>query len=98
MDIDRYMAKRNFDKGKTVFFKKMSGMDPYLECKKWLKYIPKFQKKRMDELNKKIVKDLSIEELDEIREYKYQEKMANLFEIYDTKKSTPKEKRKFMIT
>lgn len=73
-------------KGIGVEIVRMDGMEPYLECKKWLNYIPDFQKKRMDYLNNKKVSELSLDEIEEIRNYKYEEMMSNLFKIYKTKK------------
>ena len=84
--MDREIVKMNSSSKKGTFIKRISGMNIYLECMKWLKYIPEFQKNKIDKLNKKVVSDLTLEELDEIVSYKEQERMLELFKIYDTDK------------
>ena len=60
----------------------MGNVDPYIEWIKWLSYVPTFQQLRIKELNSKKIEDVSLEELDEIRNYKKQKRMSKLFRIY----------------
>ena len=57
----------------------------YLEDEwiKWLSYVPDFKKKRIDMLNSKLVSDISLEELEEIRKYKEQIEMLELLKRYN---------------
>ena len=69
----------------------IGNVDPYMEWIKWLSYLLEFQKVRIQELNSKIVEELSLEELDEIIAYKSQIRMLDLFKIYGTSEISKEE-------
>ena len=46
--------------------------------------MPESQKSRIQQLESKTVREISLEEIEEIYQYRYQEKMANLFKLYGT--------------
>lgn len=50
------------------------NIDPQTEWIKWLSYIPDFQKTRIQQLESKTVREISLEELEEIYQYRYQKK------------------------
>lgn len=60
------------------------NVDPPIEWIKWLSYIPDFQKSRIKYLESKVASDISLEELNEINQYKSQTRMATLFKLYGT--------------
>ena len=76
---------------KAIHGECVGNVDPYIEWIKWLSYIPKFQKERMQYLNSKAVEELTLEEIDELRTYRYQHRMLELFKIYGTNKISKKE-------
>ena len=55
---------------------------------KWLTYMPDFKRNRIEEINKKRVDDLSVEDLNEILEYKKQEKMLELLKKVQNESAT----------
>ena len=80
MNFNREMANIMAGSGvKAIHGECVGNVDPYIEWIKWLSYIPKFQKERMQYLNSKAVEELTLEEIDE------------LFKIYGTNKITKKE-------
>ena len=60
------------------------NVEPPIEWIKWLSYIPDFQKSRIKYLESKMASDISLEELNEINQYKSQTRMATLFKLYGT--------------
>lgn len=61
------------------------------EWVKWLSYMPEFRKNRIEEINKKRVDDLSVEDLNEIIEYKKQDKMLELLKKVQNECATTSE-------
>ena len=85
MSFNREMANMLAGSNVKVIHGEVIGnVDPYIEWIKWLSYIPKFQQLRIQELNSKKVADISIEELNEVKEYRNQSRMLRLFKIYGT--------------
>ena len=83
MSFNREMANIMAGSGaKVIHGEIMGNVDPYIEWIKWLSYVPTFQQLRIKELNSKKIEDVSLEELDEIRNYKKQKRMSKLFRIY----------------
>ncbi len=92
MNFNREMAIVMAGSGvKVIHGEVMGNVDPYIEWIKWLSYVPKFQKTRIQELSSKTVEELSLDELDEIRAYKSQIRMLGLFKIYGTDKISKEE-------
>ena len=92
MSFNREMAKIIAGSGvKIIHGEVMGNIDPYMEWIKWLSYVPVFQKARIQELNSKTVAELTLEELDEVRAYKSQNRMLGLFKIYGTGEISKKE-------
>lgn len=60
------------------------NVDPLIEWIKWLSYIPDFQKSRIKYLESKVASDISLEELNELNQYRIQAKIAKLFKLYGT--------------
>lgn len=84
-DFNRQMAKMmSGTKTKVICGEVMGNIDPLTEWIKWLSYTPDFQKKRINELQNKKVIELSLSELDELRENLYQKRMLDLIKIYGT--------------
>lgn len=85
MSISKIMAKELANSGaKFIHGAIKRNIDPQTEWIKWLSYVPDFQKSRIQQLESKTVREISLEELEEIYQYKYQERMANLFKLYGT--------------
>ncbi len=92
MSFNRIMANIMAGSGTKIISGEIIGnVNPYIEWVKWLSYLPDFQKARIQELNSKIVEELTLDELDEIRAYKNQIRMLNLFKIYGTSEISKKE-------
>ncbi len=92
MNFNREMA--NIMAGssvKVIHGECIGNVDPYIEWIKWLSYIPEFQKERIQYLNSKTVEELTLEEIDELKIYKNQNKMLELFKIYGTNKISKEE-------
>lgn len=82
-NFNREMAMLMAGTGSKAIHGKMIGnVSPYIEWIKWLSYTPDFQEEKIQELNNKVVKDLSLAEVSELREYLEQKRMLNLFKIY----------------
>ena len=71
---------------KIIHGEVIGNINPYIEWIKWLSYVPEFQKARIQKLNSKTLKELTKEELNEIKSYKNQLRMLELFKIYGTDK------------
>ncbi len=85
MSFNRVMAKMMAGSDiKIVHGKVIGNIDPYIEWIKWLSYVPEFQKARIQELNSKRIEEMALEELDELRIYKSQIRMLELFKKYGT--------------
>ena len=82
MSFNREMAKIMAGKEVKVIHGECCNIDTISEWIKWLSYVPEFQQLRIQELNSK--ENISLEELDEIRSFKYQNKMLELFKLYGT--------------
>lgn len=83
MSFNREMANILAGSGAKIIYGEIIGnVDPYIEWIKWLSYVPEFQQSRIKELNSKKIEDMSLEELDEVRNYKNQKRMLKLFKIY----------------
>ena len=94
MSFNREMANMLAGSNVKVIHGEVIGnVDPYIEWIKWLSYIPKFQQLRIQELNSKKVADISIEELNEVKEYRNQSRMLRLFKIYGTSEISNEELR-----
>lgn len=87
MSFNRMMANVLASSGtKLIHGEVMGNINPYEEWIKWLSYIPEFQKTRIQELNSKTGEELTSKELEEIKFYKKQFRMLELFKIYGTDK------------
>ncbi len=85
MIINRVMANMMAGSDVKIIHGEVIGnVDPYIEWIKWLSYVPEFQKVRIQKLNSKRVEKMTLEELDELRTYKSQIRMLELFKIYGT--------------
>ena len=85
MSISKIMAKELANSGaKFIHGAIKRNIDPIAEWIKWLSYVPESQKSKIQQLESKTVREISLEELEEIYQYKYQERMANLFKLYGT--------------
>lgn len=83
MSFNREMANILVGSGAKIIYGEIIGnVDPYIEWIKWLSYVPKFQQTRVKKLNSKKIKDMSLEEKEEVRNYKNQKRMSKLFKIY----------------
>ena len=92
MSFNRIMANMMASNGVKIICGEIIGnIEPYIEWIKWLSYLPEFQRVRIQELNSKIVEELTLEDLDEIRAYKSQIRMLDLFKIYGTSEISKKE-------
>lgn len=92
MSFNKVMANMLAGSNTKIIHEKFIGStDSYSEWLKWLAYIPDFQKSRMQELESKTVKELTLEEIDEVRAYRSQNRMLELFKIYGTDKITKDE-------
>lgn len=82
MSISKIMAKELANSGaKFIHGAVKRNIDPIAEWIKWLSYVPESQKSKIQQLESKTVREISLEE---IYQYRYQEKMANLFKLYGT--------------
>lgn len=85
MSISKIMAKELANSGaKFIHGAVKRNIDPIAEWIKWLSYVPESQKSKIQLLESKTVREISLEEIEEIYQYRYQEKMANLFKLYGT--------------
>ena len=85
MSFNRMMTNMMAGSGVKIIHGEVIGnVDPYIEWIKWLSYVPEFQKARIQKLNSKVVEELTLEELDEVRAYKSQIRMLELFKRYGT--------------
>ena len=85
MKSNRIITKEIAANGvKVIHGKVVSNINPYIEWVKWLSYVPKFEQLRIQELNSKNIEELSLDELSEIKKYKYQNRMLELFKKYGT--------------
>lgn len=85
MSISKIMAKELANSGaKFIHGAVKRNIDPIAEWIKWLSYVPESQKSKIQQLESKTVREISLEEIEEIYQYRYQEKMANLFKLYGT--------------
>lgn len=88
MDVNRPIARTLSGSGvKIIYNKRIRNNEFYLnnlEWIKWLSYVPDKHLKRIKDLEEKDVSNLSLEEINEIREYKYEMRMVDLFKKYDT--------------
>lgn len=86
MNLGRMMAREMAGSGNMTLVGDVTGnVNPYIEWIKWLEYEPEFLKLRIQELTSKEIENLSIDELEEIKKYKYLERILGLFKIYGTK-------------
>lgn len=86
MNLGRMLAREMAGSGNMTLVGDVTGnVNPYIEWIKWLEYEPEFQKLRIQELASKEIENLSIDELEEIKNYKYFERILGLFKIYGTK-------------
>lgn len=87
MNFNKEMAYIMAGSGvKIIHGEVMGNINPYIEWIKWLSYIPEFQKERLEKLNSKTGEELTLEELDEIKIYKSQIRILELFKKYGTNK------------
>ena len=85
MNTSKIIAKRLAGtKNKIIHGEVKRNVDPIIEWIKWLSYIPNCQKNRIKYLKLKTNNEMSIEELNEINQYKSQLRMAKLFKLYST--------------
>lgn len=80
------MAREMAGSGNMAIVGDVTGnVNPYIEWIKWLEYEPEFLKLRIQELTSKEIENLSLDELEEIKKYKFQERILKLFKRYGTK-------------
>ena len=60
------------------------NVSPYLEWKKWLSYVPEFERKRIEYFDSKKISELSYDELEEASRYRKNQIFAELFQVYGT--------------
>lgn len=82
--FSRRLASRLAGKEIKIFPCENGVNNSYMEWLKWLSYVPEFQRTRIEELNSKMVGDLSFNELEEVYEYRNQVRMLDLFQRYGT--------------
>ena len=75
------MAKSE-GKAQFVYGKMIGYLRPEVEWLKWLSYIPEFQQQKYIALEKKVISEVSFEELEFILEYRFMKRMALLFQLY----------------
>ena len=101
MNMDRTLARIMAKSGgKVVFGNITHNISLDREWLKWLAYEPEFEKKRMEYLNSKTIKELTYEELEEALSYKENQVWAKLFRQYGTKDCTEEDYMKvydFMV-
>lgn len=69
-------------KAQFVYGEMIGYLRPEVEWLKWLSYIPEFQQQKYMALEKKLVSEVSFEELEFIRECRFMRRMASLFQLY----------------
>ena len=86
MNLGRMLARQLAGSGNMAIVGNVIGnVNPYIEWIKWLEYEPEFEKLRIKELISKEIENFSIDELEEIKKYKFQERILELFKRYGTK-------------
>lgn len=60
------------------------NVSPYLEWKKWLSYVPEFERRRIEYFDSKKISELSYDELEEASRYRKNQIFAELFQVYGT--------------
>ena len=81
--LAREMSK---SKGRVSIVPRYDGgnVSPYLEWKKWLSYVPEFERKRIEYFDSKKISELSYDELEEASRYRKNQIFAELFQVYGT--------------
>ena len=81
--LAREMSK---SKGRASIVPRYDGgnVSPYLEWKKWLSYVPEFERKRIEYFDSKKISELSYDELEEASRYRKNQIFAELFQVYGT--------------
>lgn len=81
--LAREMSK---SKGRVSIVPRYGGgnVSPYLEWKKWLSYVPEFERKRIEYFDSKKISELSYDELEEASRYRKNQIFAELFQVYGT--------------
>ena len=81
--LAREMSK---SKGRASIVPRYDGgnVSPYLEWKKWLSYVPEFERKRIEYFDSKKISELSYYELEEASRYRKNQIFAELFQVYGT--------------
>lgn len=81
--LTREMSK---SKGRASIVPRYDGgnVSPYLEWKKWLSYVPEFERKRIEYFDSKKISELSYDELEEASRYRKNQIFAELFQVYGT--------------
>mgnify|MGYP004450716413 FL=1 len=81
--LAREMSK---SKGRASIVPKNDGgnVSPYLEWKKWLSYVPEFERKRIEYFDSKKISELSYYELEEASRHRKNQIFAELFQVYGT--------------
>lgn len=81
--LAREMSK---SKGRASIVPRYDGVNvsPYLEWKKWLSYVPEFERKRIEYFDSKKISELSYDELEEASRYRKNQIFAELFQVYGT--------------
>ena len=70
------------------------SIDPVVVWLKWLRYIPQFQKNKIDSINSMAVSDLSLEDVEFLKYIKRNDELISLFEKFsESKRSTDESKR-----
>lgn len=92
LSFNRVMANAIYGDGVRIIPGEVVGnVNPYIEWIKWLSYVPEFQKERIDELSSKTIDEVTLEDLDELRAYKSQIRMLELFKVYGTSEISKEE-------
>ena len=84
-DFNRSIVRELAKSGgsKIIRGNNISNINPIKEWIKWLSYEPEHEIERKKVLYQKSIKELTIDELNEIVKYKTRERMVTLFKKYD---------------
>lgn len=86
MNLGRILAREMAGSGNMTLVGDVTGnVNPNIEWIKWLEYEPEFLKLRIQKLTSKEIENLSLDEIQEIKNYKYLERILKLFKRYGTK-------------
>ena len=79
MNLCRILAREMAGSGNMTLVGDVTGnVNPYIEWIKWLEYEPEFLKLRIQKLTSKEIENLSLDEIQEIKNYKYLERILKI--------------------